>query len=222
MACSHCANESPSATRSSGQERVRYFPRQLLTADDMRTEQEYFREKQRRHNRLLHGWGVVCGLKVVPDPATGPMAVNICPGYALGPCGDEIYVSDPYPFDLTYCARPMAPPCTPEAAAAAMAAAKDPILVVRIRYAECPTRPMRTLPAGCGCDDTACEYSRVRDGFEIQCIPKAAIKVSTPTQTADCPPCPDDPWLTLAEVQSSGGALKISDGNRKVLVSPAL
>ena len=37
-------------------ERMRYFPRQLLTADDMRTEQEYFREKMRRHNRYLVGW----------------------------------------------------------------------------------------------------------------------------------------------------------------------
>jgi hypothetical protein len=45
---------------------VRYFPRQLLTADDMRAADEYFREKMRRHNRMLHGWGVVCGCKVEP------------------------------------------------------------------------------------------------------------------------------------------------------------
>src|SRR2546427_4104106 len=69
----------------SGLERLRYFPRQLLTADDMRAEQEYVREKRRRHNRLLHGWGVVCGLEVVLDPQAGPRAVSICPGYALGP-----------------------------------------------------------------------------------------------------------------------------------------
>ena len=41
---------------TSARNRVRYFPRQLLTADDMRTEQEYLREKLRRHNRLLHRW----------------------------------------------------------------------------------------------------------------------------------------------------------------------
>ena len=80
---------------TSGLERLRYFPRQLLTADDMRAEQEYFREKQRRHNRLLHGWGVVCGLEVVLDAETGPLAVCVCPGYALGPFGDEIYVPEP-------------------------------------------------------------------------------------------------------------------------------
>ena len=47
-------------------ERVRYFPRQLMTAEDMRTEQAYFVERLRRHNRLLHGWGIICGLQVLP------------------------------------------------------------------------------------------------------------------------------------------------------------
>jgi hypothetical protein len=43
-------------------ERVKYFSRQLLTADDMTADQDYFRNKMRRHNRYLHGWGVVCGM----------------------------------------------------------------------------------------------------------------------------------------------------------------
>ena len=45
-------------------ERVRYFSRQALTAEDMTADQEYFRAKLRRHNRYLHGWGVVCGMIV--------------------------------------------------------------------------------------------------------------------------------------------------------------
>jgi len=36
-------------------ERVRFFPRQLLTANDLQQEQGYLREKQRRHNRFLLG-----------------------------------------------------------------------------------------------------------------------------------------------------------------------
>jgi hypothetical protein len=47
-------------------ERVRYFPRQLITADDMRAEQEFFLNKMRRHNRFLHGWGVVCAARSCP------------------------------------------------------------------------------------------------------------------------------------------------------------
>src|SRR5438445_7319432 len=194
-------------TESSGLERLRYFPRQLLTADDMRIEQEYFREKQRRHNRLLHGWGVVCGLEVLLDPQAGALAVSVCPGYALGPFGDEIYVPEPVKLDLTYCARPPADPCNP----------RHPVpqpperstLFVMIRYAECPTRPMRTLPAGCGCDATACEYSRIPDGFEIQGGLKSgqSDEAKTPTicetekdkknKLPKCPPCPSDPWVLL-------------------------
>src|SRR5512147_2416454 len=99
MTCSQCAAEHEQNETASSLERLRYFPRQLLTADDMRVEQEYFREKMRRHNRFLHGWGVVCGLEVVADAASGPMAVKVCPGYALGPWGDEIYVEEPIAFD---------------------------------------------------------------------------------------------------------------------------
>jgi hypothetical protein len=43
-----------------GAERPRYFPRQLITADDLILEQEYFRNKRRRHNRLRLGRGVRC------------------------------------------------------------------------------------------------------------------------------------------------------------------
>ena len=84
----------------------RYFPRQLITPDDVTLEQDYFRNKLRRHNRLLHGWGVVCGAKVCVVPVadttgsqfTGasdassyqPWVVSITPGYILGPYGDEI------------------------------------------------------------------------------------------------------------------------------------
>jgi hypothetical protein len=210
MACVDTLPGTVPAT-SSGFERVRYFPRQLLTADDMRIEQEYFRDKQRRHNRFLHGWGIVCGLEVKPNSIGGPLAVHICPGYALGPCGDEIYVPEPVPFDLGECIRRPADPCSPQNAIA-KADGPPATIVVSIRYAECPTRPLRTLPAGCGCDDTACEYSRIRDGFEIRCRPKAEKPIAT-LEVSICdieknknkflPPLPEppsDPWLDLAAV----------------------
>ena len=77
-------------------ERVNYFPRQLLTVDDMETERDYFLQKLRRHNRFLHGWGVVCGLEVTASPIPDmPWQVQITLGYAIGPYGDEIYVAKP-------------------------------------------------------------------------------------------------------------------------------
>jgi hypothetical protein len=46
--------------------RLRYFHGQMLVANDLQTEQDYFRQKQKLLNRCLEGYGTVCGLKVVP------------------------------------------------------------------------------------------------------------------------------------------------------------
>ena len=48
--------------------RLKYSYGQMLGADDFHTEQNYFREKFKLHNRCLHGYGTVCGLMVVPEP----------------------------------------------------------------------------------------------------------------------------------------------------------
>ena len=50
--------------------RLNYTYGQMLGVADFRTEQSYFREKQRLHNRCLHGYGVVCGL--LAHPADDP------------------------------------------------------------------------------------------------------------------------------------------------------
>src|SRR5262249_30494327 len=39
-----------------------------------------------------------------------------------------------------------------------------------ICYAECVTRPVRVYPAGCGCDQLDCEYSRIRDSFQLKLL----------------------------------------------------
>jgi hypothetical protein len=51
---------------------------------------EDVRERLRRHNRMLHGCGVVSGCLV--RAAESEWTVRIEPGYALGPQGDEIVV----------------------------------------------------------------------------------------------------------------------------------
>ena len=48
--------------------RLKYFYGQMLGAQDFQREQDYFREKLKLHNRCLHGYGVVCGLRVQPEP----------------------------------------------------------------------------------------------------------------------------------------------------------
>jgi hypothetical protein len=53
-------------------ERLSYFYGQMLGVQDFRTEQSYFREKLRLHNRCLHGYGVVCGLDLCAVPVEEP------------------------------------------------------------------------------------------------------------------------------------------------------
>ena len=76
--------------------RPRYFTGKLLTADDLNQEQTYFIDKFKRHNRSLHGFGIVSGLHV----ATESGKIKITAGVALDCEGNEIIV----PSDQTIAA----------------------------------------------------------------------------------------------------------------------
>jgi hypothetical protein len=69
--------------------RLRYYSGQLLTADDFEAEQAYLLQGRRSDNRQLHGWGVVCGLGVVPSGSGG---VIVEPGLAIDGMGRQIVV----------------------------------------------------------------------------------------------------------------------------------
>ena len=70
--------------------RPRFFAGQLLTEDDLNRLERYVVEKNKLHNRYLHGWGAACGLEVVCHQCQG--FVTVRSGYALSPCGDDIVV----------------------------------------------------------------------------------------------------------------------------------
>src|SRR5438105_14515335 len=69
-------------------EHPRYYAGQVITASDLVLEHDYLHDKFRRHNRMLHGWGVVCGAKLqcVCDRKTG--GYNAWQG--LGPPGAQV------------------------------------------------------------------------------------------------------------------------------------
>jgi hypothetical protein len=219
-------------------ERVRYFPRQLIGADDLTQEQCYHRQKLRNHNRFLHGWGVVCGCDVMPanDP-TAPWVVRVCPGYILTPQGDEIWIPTDARFDLETCLTEsedpstLSPPCPP----IARPALESKTVHLAVRYVECQARPVRVAPIGCGCDDADCEYSRIQDGYEFACLselPRTHVRVRVdceqlcdPDLIMPAPGCPDDPWVVLATVKvPDRGRLveEITFTNRRALRSTAM
>jgi hypothetical protein len=205
-------------------ERPRYYARQLITPDDLTLEQDYFRTKLRRHNRFLHGWGVVCGADVVQ--AEQPWKVIVTTGYILGPYGDEIYIEKNQcvdvrklctsartqvpPDDLVECAEALPPPPPP-----------DETRYVAIRYAEKQARLVRVPLGGCGCEDNACEYSRFSDGYEICVLDECPDSHMNPPSTEElnrgaapeCPECPTDPWVVLSafRVKDDEGNIELQE-----------
>jgi len=123
--------------------RLRYFNGRLLSADDLQTEQDYFLGKHRRQNLLLHGSGIVHGLRVAPEGA----GVRVSPGAAIDAHGNEIIVAQttrvPFP------------------------AATGSGFALMLRYTETQTRPVPD-PQG---DDS--EYSRIEEGFTLEFVPSA-------------------------------------------------
>ena len=236
-------------------ERPRYFPRQLITPEEMNLEAAYFRDRMRRHNRLLHGWGVVCGAEVCPVPSPGrngygpsddiddvtmapargsgpsaphgrtperprddcepcagwePWKMMVAPGYILGPYGDEITIDSRVVVDLRrYCTPGVSGDCWSQApdpwcSDVKVTGVESPVFVA-VRYREMMTRPVRVPPPGCGCDDLDCDYSRWCDGYEICTLRECPDSHKTPPidqpeHRPDCPSCPDEPWVVLAEV----------------------
>jgi hypothetical protein len=196
-----CGCGSHSSTTSAVNERPRYYSRQLVTPDDMTLEQEYFRSKMRRHNRFLHGWGVVCGARVVQS--NQPWKVIVKSGYILGPYGDEIYIECDQCVDVRVpCVPP--PTSTNDCQEAQPAAPTTATQFVAVQYKEMQTRLIRVPLGGCGCEDNSCEYSRLCDGYQI-CILDHCPNPSKPSDIGfgsgpapDCPPCPAEPWIALA------------------------
>lgn len=72
-------------------ERNRYFHGQMLYDRNFRLETDYHNQKRWLINRLVLGWGVVCGLGIRPADDDEPAIVVEC-GVALDRCGREIVV----------------------------------------------------------------------------------------------------------------------------------
>jgi hypothetical protein len=127
-----------------GLNRHKYSNGQILTADDFTSEQNYFVERLRRHNRNLHGWGVVSGLAV--SVQVDESTISISPGVAIDCFGNEIDVG----IEMK-CAVPKA-------------AGK---LFVVIQYQECPTVSVPVLGEPCGEEGSMQSSSRIQEVCHI-------------------------------------------------------
>jgi hypothetical protein len=219
------------ATQRCASERTRFFAGQLITPADLTQDQDYFRERMRRHNRIMHGWGIVCGATVIKG--RGPCEVIISAGFILGPQGDEILIEKELTINLCLTdpegdvPSDCGPPVDPWCSDVRVRRNADATLYIAVRYAESPTRPVRSSGCGCGCNQGDCEYSRIRDGFVIRALTElpssynsmAPPNIAVASSCAGAAPraclqCPSDPWVILAEAKIGGDGASLASVNQ--------
>jgi hypothetical protein len=122
--------------------RPRFFAGQLLSATDLEAEQEYFLQKQRRHNRGLHGYGVVSGL----DVSAKDNVLIVSDGMALDASGNEVVVPNCLQIPIKRRGR---------------------VAYLVVRYHENETDPVPVQIDSNG----GVEFSRIEEGFEIAITP---------------------------------------------------
>jgi hypothetical protein len=149
--------------------RLRYAYGLRLGAVELSDEQGYLVGKQRFHNLRGHGHGVLCGLRLgrfvwpVGEPEHKPTTtLRVFSGAALDCCGREVLVPCDQCIDVAAWFASMhkeldlkeRPQCLR--------------LWVGLRYRECPSDPAPVPRDPCGCDDSGCAYTRVREAFELR------------------------------------------------------
>lgn len=156
-------------------ERNNYFHGKMLSARDLRAEQEYFNEKRWLINRTIAGWGIVCGLEVKVD--YGCFVVE--PGLALDCCGHELLVCEP---------QRLHPNKIAEQLEIDPYQSSDPIhWVLCLEYQECKTEPVKPR-TGCHESEQG-EYNHIRDHYKLR------FRAWDPNQPKDPnrdQPCPKD------------------------------
>jgi hypothetical protein len=143
-------------------ERLRYFTGRHMSARDFRDADAYHRSFRHLHNRVLHGWGVACGLDVVrhPRPECRSDRVVVRCGLAIDCCGREILVrhdvvTRPIPWDE----RPR------------VGGTDSPdltyVLLLCLEYCDTLIEKGPVLFSPEACSRPSMEFGRIREGYEL-------------------------------------------------------
>jgi hypothetical protein len=180
--------------------RNRYFYGKLLDVAQFDLEQGYFNGKRWLLNRLVSGWGVICGLNVQLGPDNKSIVVT--PGVAIDKCGHEIIVcrpSDPQPLQ-TPSIQPAPAPGTPGAGGRPGAPASNTPrsgqmatmegwecgehVTVCICYHECPTDPVPAMGGDCD-TESLCSPGAISERYRIVILPGGLSPARTTSRLAD-------------------------------------
>jgi len=184
--------------------RNRYYYGKLLDVFHFDLEQKYFNNKRWLLNRIISGYGVVCGLNVTLGE--DGQSVVVTPGIAIDKCGHEVVVcqpSDPFPLPPPQAA----PPTTTQGSGAAPAPAPQPSAPgatagggtsgnggpsnydcndtgvykhIAICYHECLTDPSPALGGDCD-TQSMCTPGSIRERYSVKLLDGRLCPASTTT-----------------------------------------
>jgi hypothetical protein len=174
--------------------RVNYSFGLVLGVDEFLQEQTHLLEKHRRHNRMLHGFGTVAGLKVTVPADVDPPEIRVASGLAVSPGGFDICVPS------TMCAK-VNDWLAANAQELSGIFGPPPVSIgvcVLLCYRECATDIVPVPGEPCRSDEDAMAASRLADSFELKlCVSPESSPPSVPigsppsegvSKLCTCPP----------------------------------
>jgi hypothetical protein len=230
--------------------RNRYHHGQLLTDQSFQLEQYYVKEKIWLGNRLITGYGVVCGLDVKLGDDRG--SVYVTPGVAIDKWGREMIV----PADTA----PQPLPRGPQGEEGGGYGEKgghgekegerrddrheqrpepeDEFVQVLICFKECLSDPQPLAVSECGCEET-CAAAVIRERYTVILKPGKAPEIPTHCRfpdvfnndrvdyaalarwvTQECPRVKGDGCIPLANVRLPRGRGRCESGDIDISVRP--
>ena len=182
--------------------RVNYIHGLVLGVDEFKQEECYLLEKDRLHNRNLHGYGTVCGLKVSQQEEAGGLQIKVDPGLAISPIGQVIQVTQAQCATLNEWLESH----DDELASVLGSPPAGPIsLYLMLCYRECKTDlvPIPTGPCQALEDSTA--PSRIADDFSL------SLELQPPPEEHLASPMQEFFDLLLGIPVEAGGAMTLEE-----------
>jgi hypothetical protein len=190
--------------------RNRFYYGKLMDTHHFRLETDYLNQKRWLVNRLVGGYGVICGLNVVPGK--NPKEIVICAGVAIDKWGQEMIVPEPktvvIPDSLW----------TPKAEVKQTECDDDNYIHVLLCYLECESDPAPVLVGDCSqglCTNGAIreryyvKFQRGRlEAVSLECTLQAIVSgrhidycALAKHVSQNCSEPPNDPCIPLANIR---------------------
>lgn len=198
--CCNFTKDKLTGTVLESHKRVRHFTGLVMGEDEFQQDQLYFMNRDERHQRALHGYGVVSGLGVQlrTDDATGNLQVVVAAGMAVNPRGESICVPQAQCGDLNLWLENHrddligSPPSL-------LPGSVTLYLVLCAR--DCQTDPVPVLGDPCRTLQDATAASRIADDFEI------CLRLEPPQQQEELAVREFGEFLRSIEISDAEGGL---------------